>query len=311
MMKFNAVVIGLGLMGMKYGFDSKREQPASHIAAILQNEKLKLVGVCDPDISATNLFKNKYGKDYLVFNDYTKLIDYFNERRIALHLISISTPDETHFEILKYILKNLNVSTKLIIFCEKPLTSDLTSAKEIKRLLKNPKIKIIVNHIRRWSKLWQEAHMLTKKIGKIEKAAFYFSTSPENKNIVQIRDGIHIADLINWFKIEGKSSINRLMLPYFILDFYLWGAKGKIEILKYHQILNFYKIRKSDRFMGFKELQLSYSRKLRESLTANAYEEFVEYLEGKKTSLSTDINDAISALKVFKEYVYDSKVSNN
>jgi hypothetical protein len=311
MKKFNAVVIGLGLMGMRYGFDSKREQPASHISAILQNEKLNLVGVSDPAISATKLFLNKYGKKYLVFNNYTELIDYFNKRRIALHLISIATPDETHFKILKYILKNLRVESKLIVFCEKPITIDLVHAKEIKHLLKNPKIKIVVNHIRRWSKLWQEAYLLSKKIGKIEKAVFFFSTSPENKNIIQIRDGIHIADLINWFKIEGKVSVNRLMLPYFIIDFYLWGSKGKIEVLNYHQVLNFYKTKESDRFTGFKELQLSYSKKIRESLTANAYEEFVEFLEEKRISLSTDIDDAISALKVFKEYVYDSKISNN
>ena len=47
--KIKIIVIGLGKIGLHYAFDDKRKQPASHIAAIMNNPNLKLVGVCDPD----------------------------------------------------------------------------------------------------------------------------------------------------------------------------------------------------------------------------------------------------------------------
>ena len=141
----------------------------------------------------------------------------------------------------------------------------------------------------------------------IKKAMFYFSTSPENKELDQLRDGIHIADIISWFNIVGKTSINRLDIPYFVYDFYLWGAKGKIEIFNNGEILNFYKIKKSSRFEGFKELKLIYIKKISESTLSNAYSEFVEFLNGKST-LTTDINDAVNALEIFERHVYNKKI---
>jgi hypothetical protein len=53
---------------------------------------------------------------------------------------------------------------------------------------------------------------------------------------------------------------------------------------------------------------LVYTRKNKESYLANAYEEFVAFLQGKK-SLSTAIDDGVRALEVFEKYVYDSKLS--
>ena len=40
MIQYNAIVIGLGRIGMQYGFDPKRKQPASHIHAIINNPNL-------------------------------------------------------------------------------------------------------------------------------------------------------------------------------------------------------------------------------------------------------------------------------
>ena len=61
MKKYKAVVIGLGKIGLKYGLDLKRTQPASHIAAIIDNPNLELTAVCDSDKESINLFIKKYG----------------------------------------------------------------------------------------------------------------------------------------------------------------------------------------------------------------------------------------------------------
>ncbi len=223
MNQFGVVVIGLGLIGMKYGFDTKRKQPASHVAAIKENKNLELRGVCDFNKNSTNEIIEKYGQ-INIFENYVELVSKINQKEIICDIIVISTPDSTHAEILEYLIKNLDVHKPKIIFCEKPLTTTFDSALKIRSLLKNSKLKVIVNHSRRWSEVWKDAYELTHNIGEIKKASFYFSTSPENKQIEQIRDGIHIADLINWFGITEKTEINRLDTSYFLYDFH-WDRR--------------------------------------------------------------------------------------
>ncbi len=309
MSKFNVCVIGLGRVGMGYGFDEKRKQPASHISAIMKNEKLDLVAVCEIDNNLKEVFAKKYEKNVEMFNDHLEFLENVNNEKIDCDIITIATPENTHEQIILDILKKLeNLKKPIIIFCEKPLATTFKDGLKIKQSLSNKNIKIIINHSRRWSTAWQEAFELKNEIGGVQNAAIYFSTSPENKEINQIRDGIHIADFLSWFKIENETKIYRLKSDYFIYDFYIWGKTGKIEILDFGEKLNFYKMKKSNRFEGFNDLELISSKSFDESMMENAYMEFVGFFEGTK-SLNTNIEDGISALEVFEKYVYDENIS--
>jgi len=294
---------------MGYGFDEKRKQPASHIAAILGNNELNLTAVCEIDEKLKKKYIKNYNDKNEIFNDHLELIKKIKNGEVDCDILTIATPEKTHEKIILDILNILeNFKKSLIIFCEKPLALNLESGLKIKEKIKNDNIKIVVNHSRRWSKAWKEAFDLKKEIGEIKNASIYFSTSPENKEIVQIRDGIHIADIMSWFKIEKTTKINRLKTDYFIYDFYMWGTKGKIEILEFGEKLNFYKIKKSQRFEGFNDLELHISKKFEESMMENTYFELVEFFKRDKT-LSTNIDDGVSALEVFEKYVYDKNIS--
>jgi hypothetical protein len=309
--KYKTIVIGLGRVGMLYGFDLKRTQPASHLSAIIKNKRLQLVAVCDNDKINQKTFLKKYGEIAKMYLEYSKLVEDINNNLIEFDIIVISTPDSTHSEILEYLIKKLKLPTKkIIIFCEKPIALNSKISKKLKMLSINSKLNIVVNHSRRWSRIWQESNKLSKQIGEIKRAAFDFSTSPENIVNSQIRDGIHIADLIGWFDIKNKTKINRLQVPYFVYDFHLWGEGGKIEVLNWGQTLNFYKIKESKRFQGFKELKLIRTKKENESMMVNTYDEFVKFLDNKKT-LSTNFDDAIDAVDTFEKYVLDKKLSIN
>jgi len=312
MEKFKVIVIGLGRIGLKYGLDSKRIQPASHIAAILDNPNLDLIAVCDSDTDSRDLFIKKYGNRTNVFHNLEDLIQNINQDKIYFDILVLATPDSTHSDLLIHLMNNLKeIKKRSIIFCEKPLALTYEVGKKIELLKATSKYNIVVNHSRRWGKIWKEAYELTQKIGEIQKASFFFSTSPENKEISQIRDGIHIADLIVWLGIEGKTTVTRLSLPYFVYDLHLWGLRGKIEVLNWGKTLNFFEIEESPRFEGFKELKLVYTKELDESYMVNTYEEFVEYLNGTRNSLSTNLNDAVEALRVFEKYVYHDKLLKN
>jgi len=302
--KINVIVIGLGRIGLHYAFDDKRPQPASHISAIMDNSNLKLVGVCDMNDKSIKKFQQKYSKKVICANNYLSLINKLEKKDVNFDIIVIATPDKTHFDILNSCISTLKKSnTKKIIFCEKPVTDNLLDAKKLKKSILHSKINLVVNHSRRWSKIWQEAFRFKSQIGKIQKAGFYFSTSPENKNISQIRDGIHMADVISWFKIKKITSINRLNVNYFVYDFHMWGSEGKVEILNFGTELRVYKTRKSEHFKGFYELKLIRQKNIYESYLKNVYQEFVNYFEKKKL-LSCTMNDAIEAMKSFEEYVY-------
>ncbi len=306
MEKIQSVVFGLGRIGMLYGLENKRIQPASHIEAIKNNKNFHLIGVCDPSKKYRNLFFKKYGNSHDVFNSHMDLLLFFKKQNITPQLFVIATPEKTHFKIIQDIIKIFNnPNKKSIIFCEKPLTKDIKSAKKIKKLIINLNYELIVNHTRRWSKIWNLCHNNIKKIGKIQRAIFIYSTSPENKLLDQMRDGIHIADLINWFDIKDKIQVKRVSLPYLIYDLHIWGNAGKIEVLNNGEIVNLYKKQKSKRFEGFFELNLVNKTKYKDSILKNTYNEFFEFFNSNNNKLSTNLSDAIDAMDIFKRYVYE------
>ncbi len=306
MEKIQSVVFGLGRIGMLYGLENKRIQPASHIEAIKNNKNFHLIGVCDPSKKYRNLFFKKYGNSHDVFNSHMDLLLFFKKQNITPQLFVIATPENTHFKIIQDIFKIFNNSNKKsIIFCEKPLTKDIKSAKKIKKLIINSNYELIVNHTRRWSKIWNLCHDNIKKMGKIQRAIFIYSTSPENKSLDQMRDGIHIADLINWLDIKDKIQVKRVALPYLVYDLHIWGNTGKIEVLNNGGILNLYKKQKSKRFEGFFELNLVNKTKYKDPTLKNTYNEFFEFFNSNNSKLSTNLTDAINALDIFNRYVYE------
>ena len=120
-----------------------------------------------------------------------------------------------------------------------------------------------------------------------------------------MRDGIHIADLINWFGIKGKIDVKRVSLPYLVYDFHIWGDKGKIEVLNNGEILNLFKKQKSKRFEGFFELNLENKIKEKDLPLKNTYDEFSKFFNSNNVKLSTNLTDAIDAIDIFKRYVYE------
>lgn len=308
MKKIYCVVFGLGRISMLYGLEKERIQPASHIEAILNNPNFNLVGVCDPSKISKNIFLEKYGKISNIFNSHMELLRFLKKHEIVPQLFIIATPENTHFTIIRDIVKIFNhPMKKSIIFCEKPLTQNIESAKKIKKIIDNSNYELVVNHTRRWSKIWNLCYIHLKKIGEIQSAYFFFSTSPENKSLDQMRDGIHIADLINWYGIKDTIHVTRLLLPYLVYDFHIWGEQGKIEVLNNGEIINLYKKKKSKRFKGFFELDLISKTKQKDLPLKNAYVEFSDFFNKDNVKLSTNLNDAIEAIKTFKTHIYQKE----
>ena len=114
MKKIRTVVIGLGRIGMQYGFDSKRIQPASHVSAILENPNFELIGVCEINKKLQQKFRTKFRNKTRIFTNHLKLIQFLKKNEVECDLFVIATPASSHAKIINDILKNYKKSDPLL-----------------------------------------------------------------------------------------------------------------------------------------------------------------------------------------------------
>lgn len=138
-MKLKAFIVGLGQIGM--GYDFKEDYHVScltHLNAILAHDGYELVGGFDVSLERRNMFESKSKVKCFadLFEGLTKTSPDF---------VIISTPTETHFEILKTILK---LKTVKAILCEKPVSYDDEEATHMVDLCQKNNVKLFVNYQR-------------------------------------------------------------------------------------------------------------------------------------------------------------------
>ena len=185
-------IIGCGTIA---GINGIKNQE-SHAYAIKKLKRLKLVSCYDIDIKKRMSF-SKYYKCL----SHDSIINLLNDK---LDIISICTPDSTHFEIAKKLIENLNCPK--IIFIEKPVCENEIQYKNLKRLIYNKNINIIVNHSRRFNRDFIKLRMLIKNnfFGKfISGNSIYYKGWRHN--------GVHIIDTLIFLlqkKIKIKNIIN-------------------------------------------------------------------------------------------------------
>lgn len=186
MNKYNVLIIGAGGQG------SEADQPGS-------GNEHKI-------ISYAHAFKEHPGFETITFYDKDKLKSkaaaeiwdcYYSECDIDyickygnIDIAIISTPDETHYEILKQII---DCPLKLVI-CEKPICADLQQAKGIIELYKEKNIPLMVNYTRRFLPYYQELKKFYDMglFGEVKNCTLNFNRGWEHT-------ATHGIDLFNWF----------------------------------------------------------------------------------------------------------------
>ena len=135
------ILVGLGNIGLLYDYVVD-DRIITHSSAIDKCKNLQLLYSVDTN----HINRKRFYKKYKI-PAYAKLIP----SKKKIDFITVATNSEKHYEILKYIIKNLNV--KLIII-EKPFCMNLNEAKKILKSAKGKKIKIFVNYIRSFDSTW-------------------------------------------------------------------------------------------------------------------------------------------------------------
>ena len=137
-MKYNAVVIGLGSIGLGYNNDNII---LSHSQSIHKHKKFNLIAGVDLKKTNREYFSKKFNKPAF---RYLKDI-----RKFQVDLAIISCPEQQHLKIFLQIIKYLNVRFILI---EKPSGNSYFETKKIFKISKLKKINVLINYQRNFDR---------------------------------------------------------------------------------------------------------------------------------------------------------------
>lgn len=329
--KIPVCVIGAGRIGLSHEFDKKRLKPASHVGMWLKNKHCKLVAICDKQ---TNQFDKA--------KKLNKKIKFYHDPKIMLEkekpkIVSIATWKDTHFKITKLCIEK---GIKVIVL-EKPLANNIKQAKDILSLIKRKKVKVLVNHRRRYDneiiklkrklekgvigKVLQVSSyyvygLLTTATHSIDTLRFLFSNIAgeikevygfENsfKNFSSSDDKNYDAVLV--FKNGLKVTLQSLdMKSYDNFDFHIYGKKGKILITEIGRSILKFNVQRSPEHTGFTELSQK-PVKLCKSKPRNQFAKLsknaVECLKNKKVLPLCSALDSFIDMEIINKIVLSAK----
>ncbi len=176
-------MIGLGKIGLLAEVNSGLTKPTTHVGAFLKHPRLQLVGCVEANPKSRNQATQRLPGVPI----YQNTIDLFHE--IIPDIVSIATPDETHYAITQEAIK---AGVKLII-CEKPIAENTVDAEKMIRFAKRQKVILLVNHSRRFDSVFQSmAEKIKSNIGDIQAVRVTYVNGLRN-------NGSHVVDLLRWW----------------------------------------------------------------------------------------------------------------
>jgi len=319
---YKAAVIGLGNIGFQFNLDPKRKETWSHVSAYNKCKKTTLVGAVEIDEDKITIFK-KHHNNIPVYKKISELM-----KNLRPDVISICTPDKTHFliakEILQYPIK--------AIFCEKPITPTIEEGKELIKLCSQKGVILAVNHIRRWDSnyLFVKELIRNNLIGSIRIVNGIYSGQIFNigshlidvirmllQNNISIVSGICDnleaidPDISGWIKFENGiigSILSTGKRNDLIFDIDIIGEEGRVKILDNGERIEIYSFQQSSRYSGYRELKIERHESIKKTNRfIDAIEDIISVIEEKKKRVNCSGEDALFSLIVCYGLVESSK----
>lgn len=139
-MSWNALIIGLGQIGMGYDLDLPQDAFVySHARTLHLHPQFNLVGAVDTGARERDTFQKLYHAP--AYASIEEALKYH-----APDLIIIAAPTALHCELT---LRVLNLCTPRMILCEKPLSYSLAESRKILDLCVEKNVRLYVNYMRR------------------------------------------------------------------------------------------------------------------------------------------------------------------
>lgn len=137
--------------------------PHTHGSALAAIPQARVVAGCDINEDACRLFTERWAETWPGLKTYADYKEMFANEEIDL--VCVATPDNLHAPVVQ---AALDAGIK-VIFCEKPLTTNLQEADEMVAAFKAHDAVVNVNHTRRWSPTHVTAREVVRagEIGKL------------------------------------------------------------------------------------------------------------------------------------------------
>ncbi len=209
--KYTAAIIGCGRIGFSLGFDKKREQPASHTMALLNNRRIRILAGCDTNKENLERWQ-KYvkkqqgrGTPLNVYTDCTKMLS-----EIKPDIVTVAVNEDFHLDCA---LQAIRAKPRLVIL-EKPVALNVEEGQEIVQEAEKCGVPVMVNHERRFALDYQAARAYLKKIGDIQcihanllSGLRVYSKEDEKTGAYSLlHDGTHLIDIVLFFLEELEAS---------------------------------------------------------------------------------------------------------
>lgn len=312
-MVHRAALIGCGKIGSEFDSNPTAKGVYSHAGAYNACSRTQLAAVCDTDADKLK----RAGERWKVrtFGDARQML-----HEIQPDIVSICTPDSTHYAMLRIALASPHIKA---IFAEKPLALEPSQAQEIVDEANQRGILVVVNYSRRYSKTyWELKNFLDGgAIGPISAVSGFYT-----KGI--IHNGTHWLDLARFlvgdisqvwgFRAEGEETVDPTLdgviefangvrgtlrgcsfadeVSFFEMD--IVGDRGRVTVSASGNNLRFYELSDDSAHAGYKEF-----RQLREidgglsDVMVIAVEDLVEALTNGEQPRCAG-TDALVALKI-------------
>ncbi|MFC1917388.1 Gfo/Idh/MocA family protein [Chloroflexota bacterium] len=312
-MTFRAGIIGCGRIGSEFDDDPKRLVVSTHAGAYAAANGVKLVAVADLDRQKLEKCGKRWGVSSL-YENYQEML-----RRETLDILSVCTWNSTHLEIVR---EAVNHGVKAI-FCEKPIADTLAHADEMIGLCREKSVVLQINHGRRFDIFHQTVRDFLRegKLGRVQQVTFYYTAGIANT-------GSHMFDLLCFFFgdvdwVQAAYSQNKSTNPldpnidgimkfssglfgavqacdvkdFLIFEMDCLGIKGRFNLIHGGSGIEYYEVKESEFFSGYRELVRSSSpldANVPKKSMVSAVEHLIECLQGGKKSISGGENGRAS-----------------
>ncbi len=227
---YHVAIIGCGGMG------------EAHIKENYYKQNVHFTYACDSDIQRAALFQQKYGVDAIT-TDYRECVSAAN-----VDIVIIATRPKSHLDILRACIQYHKH-----VLCEKPICDTLEAGNAFIKLVKeHPEVKVLVGHILRYNKTYQQAAALIQggAIGqpKIFRMVQNHHTMNWERYLAMLREvsplldcGVHYIDIIQWF--TGAK----------VVDVQAMGVCSEEDVPAGHYNYGLVSLRMSDGSVGYYE----------------------------------------------------------
>lgn len=270
-MVYRAAIVGCGLIGSEFADDPLVEGVHSHAGAYTESALTTLVAVCDVDADKVRRCGMRWG----VAAQYQDCDTMLAEQQPDL--VSVCTPDETHFDVLRTVLAAPSVRG---VLAEKPLAHSVRQAEEIKRLADKRGIRLAVNYVRRYAGSHRRLKEFLESggIGEVQTVGGLYTRGA-------LHNGTHWFDLARFLvgeidRVWGRDvlreggddpTLDAFMefdggaaahlqacnsAAYAVFEMDLVGTRGRVKLTDSGHVFQTYEVADSPRYSGYRALVL-------------------------------------------------------